>query len=85
MWLIVFRVFEKNLVHVCTSILVEFVRTAEDNKCDFTVTKNTQFIRFLHHTEFPLVECYLSITLIRDARDLYFLTSHGCGKQSEAV
>jgi hypothetical protein len=64
MWFIVFSVLEEYFVHICASILVQLVGAAEDDKCNFTVTKNTQFISLLHHAKLPLVECYLHIQTI---------------------
>jgi hypothetical protein len=59
MWFIILSVLEQYLVHICASILVKLIGTAEDNECNLTVTENTQFISFLHYTKFPFVECYL--------------------------
>jgi hypothetical protein len=64
MWFIVFSVLKKYLVHICASILVEFVGAAKDDECNLTVAKNTQLVSLLHHAKFPLVECYLHIQMI---------------------
>lgn len=50
---------QEHLVHVCAGILEEFVGAVEDNQCDLTVTKNTQFIGLLHQTKLPFCEGYL--------------------------
>lgn len=57
---VVLGVLEKNLVHVGARVLVELVARAEDNQRDLAVAQHRQFVRFLHHAEFPLVKGHLS-------------------------
>ena len=59
MRLVVLGVLEQDLVHVGWCILVEFIRAAEDDKGDLTVTQHRKLVRFLHDAEFALVERHL--------------------------
>lgn len=57
---VVLGVLEENLVHVGARILVQLVARTEDNQRDLAVAQHRQFIRLLHHAEFPLVKGHLS-------------------------
>jgi len=57
---VVLGVLEENLVHVGARILVQLVARTEDNQRDFAVAQYRQFVRLLHHAEFPLVKGHLS-------------------------
>lgn len=57
---VVLGVLEENLVHVGARILVQLVARTEDNQCDLAVAQYRQFVRLLHHAEFPLVKGHLS-------------------------
>lgn len=59
MWLIVFGIFEEDLVHIRAGILVQFVAAAEDYEGDLAIAQHRQFVRLLHHAEFSFVECNL--------------------------
>ena len=59
MGFIIFRVLQKDFVHVCRGILIKFIWRTEDDKRYFTITKYAQFVRFLHDAELPFVECNL--------------------------
>lgn len=39
-WLVVLRVLKKNFIHVCASILEQFVGAVEDNQSNFAVAEN---------------------------------------------
>jgi len=74
---VVLGVLEQHFVHVGRRVLVEFVRTAEDDQGDLAVAQHRQLVRLLHHAEFALVERHLSIALVGNARDLNLLAAHG--------
>lgn len=57
---VVLGVLEENLVHVGARVLVQLVTGAEDNQRDLAVAQHRQFVRLLHHAEFPLVKGHLS-------------------------
>lgn len=57
---VVLGVLEENLVHVGARILVQLVARTEDNQRDLAVAQHRQFVRLLHHAEFPLVKGHLS-------------------------
>jgi len=57
---VVLGVLEENLVHVGARVLVQLVARAEDNQRDLAVAQHRQFVRLLHHAEFPLVKGHLS-------------------------
>ena len=48
----------------------------KDDYSDFTVTKNTEFIGFLHQAEFSLGERHLPVSLVRDSGDVDFFPPH---------
>lgn len=60
MGFVVLGVLEENLVHVGARILVQLVARTEDNQGDLAVAQYRQFVRLLHHAEFPLVKGHLS-------------------------
>ena len=51
--------FLTDLVHVCGSVLVEFVAGGEDDEGDLAVAEHRQLVRLLHHTKLALVESNL--------------------------
>lgn len=57
---VVLGVLEENLVHVGARILVQLVARTEDNQRDLAVAQYRQFVRLLHHAEFPFVKGHLS-------------------------
>lgn len=57
---VVLGVLEENLVHVGARILVQLVARTEDNQRNLAIAQYRQFVRFLHHAEFPLVKGHLS-------------------------
>lgn len=63
---VVLGVLEENLVHVGARILVQLVARTEDNQRDLAVAQHRQFVRFLHHAEFPFVKGHLTIPFVRD-------------------
>ena len=76
MRLVVLGVLEEDLIHVCASVLVEFVAAAEDYESDLTVTENTQLVGFLHQTKLPLGEGDLPVPLVGDPLDGDLLATH---------
>lgn len=54
MRLVVFRVLEKDFVHVGAGVLKQLVGAVEDDEGYFTVTEHTEFIGFLHESKLPL-------------------------------
>ena len=50
MGLLASRVLEQNCVHVTAGILKKSIAGIENNQGYFTVTKNAQFVSFLHKT-----------------------------------
>lgn len=63
---VVLGVLEENLVHVGACILVQLVARTEDNQRDLAVAQYRQFVRLLHHAEFPFVKGHLTIPFVRD-------------------
>lgn len=76
MRLIVFGVFEQDLVHVSGRVLEQFVARVKDDECDLTIAQHRQFICLFHQTELAFCESNLSVAFIRDARDLDLLAPH---------
>ena len=64
MGLVILGVFEQNFVHVGWRVLVELIRTAENDEGDLTVAQHRQFVRLLHHAEFAFVERHLIVFAI---------------------
>lgn len=75
---VVLGVLEENLVHVGARVLVQLVTRAEDNQRDLAVAQHRQFVRLLHHAEFPLVKGHLTIPFVCDTRNLNLLSTHCC-------
>ena len=48
----------------------------EDDDGDLAVAEDAQLVRFLHQTELPLGERHLTIPLVRNSLDGYFLSTH---------
>ena len=48
----------------------------EDDDGDLAVAEDAQLVRFLHQTELPLGERNLTIPLVRNSLDGYFLSTH---------
>lgn len=57
--LIVLRIFEEHLVHVCARILEQLVRVVENDQSNLAVAKDTQLIGFLHQAKLPFGERHL--------------------------
>ena len=74
--LIVLGVLEQHLVHVGAGVLEQLVVGVEDDDGDLAVAEDAQLVRFLHQTELPLGERHLTIPLVRDSLDGYFLSTH---------
>lgn len=52
--LIIFRVLEKDFVHISAGVLKQLVRAVENDEGYFTVTEHTEFIGFLHESKLSL-------------------------------
>ena len=60
--LVILRVLEQHFVHVSRRVLVQFVRTAEDDQSDLAIAQHRQLVGLLHHAEFALVERHLQVS-----------------------
>ena len=76
MGLVILGVLHKDVVQVVAVELVQLVLTVEDHQGDLAVTKDAELVSFLHQPELPLGERHLTVPLVHDALDAYFLSSH---------
>ena len=56
MGFVVLGVLEEDLVHISGGVLVQLVARAEDDESYLAVTKDRQFVGFLHDAKLTLVE-----------------------------
>jgi len=79
--LVVFCVFEQDLVHIGAGVLEQLVVRVEDDDRNLAVAEHGQLVRLLHQTELSLCEGHLSIPLVRDSLDRDLFPTHsaaGC-------
>ena len=62
MWFVILGVLQQDFVHVCASVLEQFIGPIEDDQGDLAVTKNAQFVSLLHQAELPLCKRHLKVT-----------------------
>ena len=56
---VVLGILEEDLVHVGRSVLVKFVRRAEDDQRDLAIAQDAQLVSLFHDSELSFVERYL--------------------------